>query len=496
MPAFESGIIIDGYRLIRKIGSGGFGTVWLCQLQATGEYLALKFIPASTPGILQKEKNALIQYRKKVNPLHSPHLLPIEHVNETADGLYYIMPLADGHGADSPTDIKWQPWTFRALLNAQKEKPSWFTSQEIIRYISPILDALQTLADANLVHRDVKPDNILIRNGNICLADISLLKEYTESSSLLTTPGYGAPSWYVETGGHIDMYSAATTLYTLLTGNHPDKLGRSRFLWPPQGKESLSPAEKSEWQRIHHIILKATDESPEDRFPDYTAFKNELNATSSLNTFQTFVQKIKHLNTDNSSQPSKASNELNRWKKILEEYEDQYKNLMGLHAHFITHTRFLLNNLRYTEVTPETLIKTTLDLKLLIQDANEITKLNERFYTEFNRATHLVQQKCEPLFAFANGWLPLNKLSSIYNSLKDKISWNADLSHNWGNEIQSLIINFIDNHLSKQNKQISKLKGIDDLKSDSSSNTQKEKLYRAVTEKEKFEKIKDYLLKQ
>jgi hypothetical protein len=72
------------------------------------------------------------------------------------------------------------------------------------------------------------------------------------------------------------MFGAATTLYTLLTGNPPDKMGRTAFRWPPQGESSLSAPEKTEWQRIHRIIRRAVDERPAERFQDFSTFAQIL----------------------------------------------------------------------------------------------------------------------------------------------------------------------------------------------------------------------------
>jgi len=72
------------------------------------------------------------------------------------------------------------------------------------------------------------------------------------------------------------MFGAATTLYSLLTGNPPDKMGRTAFRWPPQGESSLSAPEKQEWQRIHRIIRRAVDERPAERFQDFSTFAQAL----------------------------------------------------------------------------------------------------------------------------------------------------------------------------------------------------------------------------
>jgi serine/threonine protein kinase len=270
--------VLDGYRLIRFLGRGGFGEVWLCQSESMGDYRALKFIPTSNSDRLEKEYEALLHYRKAAARLRSPHLVPIEHVNRNEAGLYYVMPLADGGSAAIPTDPAWQPVSLTTLIHARAEMMAWFSSQEIIALIRPVLDALQTLSDAGLVHRDVKPENILFFNGQPCLGDISLLGADASEITRRGTPGYATPSWYI--GGHPDMYGAAATLYTLLTGNSPDKMGRSAFFWPPQGEKSLTPSEIAEWKRLHGIIRRATDEKVAERFVDFDAMVNSVAGVS------------------------------------------------------------------------------------------------------------------------------------------------------------------------------------------------------------------------
>lgn len=257
-------LVLDGYQLVRFLGRGGFGEVWLCRSQAMGDYRALKWIPVGHTDRLEKEYESLLHYRKAAAGIRSPHLVSIEHVNRNENGLYYIMPLADGISDYDPSHSDWQPKSLTSLIVAQSSMDHWFTSSEIINLIRPVLDALQTLSAAGLVHRDVKPENILFFNGHPCLGDISLMGEDASVITRRGTPGYATPSWYE--GGHPDMFGAAATLYTLLTGNAPDKMGRSAFLWPPQGRESLSDREQAEWQRLHQVIRRATEERIPERF--------------------------------------------------------------------------------------------------------------------------------------------------------------------------------------------------------------------------------------
>lgn len=267
---------LDGYRLIRLIGHGGFGQVWLCQSEALGDLRALKLIPAADSGKVQKEFESLSRYRAAASRLRSPSLMPVEHANVCAEGLFYIMPLADGFGAGDPTDPDWQPRTLASVIEEQHAVGTWFSSGDIISTMTPILKAVQMLSDAGLVHRDVKPENILYMNAMPCLGDISLLGNDSRHITRRGTPGYLAPSWYLESGGSPDMFGVATTLYSLLTGNPPDKMGRSAFRWPPQGEASLTASEKERWLRIHGLIRRAVDEHPAERFVDFQAFSDAL----------------------------------------------------------------------------------------------------------------------------------------------------------------------------------------------------------------------------
>ncbi len=266
----------DGYLILRQVGSGGFGEIWICQSEALGDLRALKFIPSNRAGCLDKEFHALGLYRNAASRLRSPSLMPVEHANLLSDGLFYVMPLADGISPGSPLDEGWQPKTLLTLLALQKAEPGWFSSGQVKGWMTSIIEGLQLLSDAGLVHRDVKPDNILFLNNSPCLSDISLLGEDAEQLTRRGTPGFSAPSWFIEGGGHPDMYGAAMTLYSLLTGNPPDKMGRANFRWPPQGESSLSSSEREEWLRMHAAIRRAVDERPAERFADFNLFARAL----------------------------------------------------------------------------------------------------------------------------------------------------------------------------------------------------------------------------
>jgi TPR repeat protein len=108
------------------------------------------------------------------------------------------------------------------------------------------------------------------------IADLSLLGEDLPQPSWRGTPGFAAPSWYLESGGHPDQYGAGATLFTLMTGNAPDKMGRAVYRWPPGGEKSLSKTQRKRWLAMQQVVYRATHETPSERFLDFLAMRFAL----------------------------------------------------------------------------------------------------------------------------------------------------------------------------------------------------------------------------
>ncbi len=346
--------ILDGYRLIRFLGRGAFGEVWLCRSETMGDYRAIKLISTLNPELLEKEYNSLLHYRKAAALLRSPYLIPIEHINRDDAGLYYVMPLADGVNPGEPADLTWRPLSLSEKILAQTTEPEWFSCKGIIAMVLPILQGLQTLSDAGLVHRDVKPENILFFNGEPCLADISLLGADGLVVTRRGTPGYATPTWY--NGGHPDMYGVAATLYTLLTGNSPDKMGRSVFIWPPQGESSLSESERTERKRLHAVISRATDENISQRFVNFASMAENLsqkvaskkklpNVFLSVLTVTgvavaTLVAAYRNKHAELESQSKVAHPIKSAVPELTEEQKNDYRALAGLVQGYLTDGKY------------------------------------------------------------------------------------------------------------------------------------------------------------
>ncbi len=271
MPKIPSFNIPD-YNWIKQIGSGGFGTVWMIRHQhITNTYSAIKLIPSHNVAAMEMELKALKNYQSIARRVQGHNLFPVEHIGYAGEGvsrhLYYIMPLADGLSKEiPPEDSNWKPKTLASLIEQQRTQVQWFSSEYIIETFIPVTKAVKALNKAGMMHQDVKPENIIFIEGESCLADFSLLRDDAIRQTRHGTPGFAAPTYYVETGGQPDMWGLAATLYSFLTGNPPDCIARANYRWVPQGESSLSPEERDEWLRIHRVIYKATNENPQERY--------------------------------------------------------------------------------------------------------------------------------------------------------------------------------------------------------------------------------------
>ncbi len=251
--------------------------MWLAYAEATNAPVALKVLDQGSAQSSVLELEAVKTYKKLALAGGESGLMSIDHVGLVEGKVFYVMPLADGEDpAVSPEDAAWKARTLSGDIARQRHAPAWFTPGEIAAWLAPICSAAQTLANAGLVHRDIKPDNLLFFRGQPVLSDVSLLRADTHTVTRIGTPGYSAPTWYVETGGKLDMFSLAATLFTFLTGNPPDKLGRATFRWPPQGEASLDPLAHTAWLHFHRIILRATHEEATERYLTFAALGDAL----------------------------------------------------------------------------------------------------------------------------------------------------------------------------------------------------------------------------
>lgn len=253
------------FDLRQRLGAGGFGTVFLADDTQLGRQVALK-IPKSSDG----NRRFLAEARAAAKLQH-PNIVTV-HDSGIMDGNLYIV-CAFVEGADLAATIRLRSWPLARLV-------TW------------IRDAARALAYSHsqgVVHRDVKPGNLLVgRNGQVYVADFGLARQVDESSSLtadgsiLGTPAYMAPEQAAgrtaEIGPHSDQYSLGVVLYEVLTGRRPflgnvHEVLQKVIHAPPPAPRSLHPKVPPE---LEAICLKTLAKDPQARYPSMSALADDL----------------------------------------------------------------------------------------------------------------------------------------------------------------------------------------------------------------------------
>jgi serine/threonine protein kinase len=204
-------VVLPDYDLLHPIGCGGFGAVWLGCNRHNGQFYAVKLL--SAPGAV--ELDGIRAYKQRV---HShPHLVPIEHVGVVGSWLYYTMPLADD--AKGAAVVR-MPADYEALtLQGYLQRHAPLPLDEVLAVADQLLAALEHLHAADLLHRDVKPGNVLRMQGVWRLGDMGLLTPGDRSEPDRGTRAFWPPERPRDRTA--DLYALGKTLYLALTAARP-----------------------------------------------------------------------------------------------------------------------------------------------------------------------------------------------------------------------------------------------------------------------------------
>ena len=260
--------------MVRLIGRGGFAEVFEVVDTDLQRRLAVKVLRSDLPwsvGTITRFK----QESRAIARLNHPNTVPIHFVGEGEGLVYYAMPYLEGR-------------TVAEVLRA--EGP--LSADYALRIVEPILDALQHAHDHGLVHRDVKPDNILLESatGRPLLVDFGIVKyldgpaHLTESGFIVGTPLYMSPEQALgsqSVDARSDVYGMGAVLFQLLTGAPPFEGTDSqeivgRHIREPVSSASLSRDNVPPW--ISAIVLRCMAKHPDDRYPTARAVLEAIRA--------------------------------------------------------------------------------------------------------------------------------------------------------------------------------------------------------------------------
>ena len=204
--------VFGGCRLIKKIGEGGMGVVYLAHHLALNKNVAVKILPPSFAMEEERVKRFVREARSAAQLEHS-NIIQIYNIAKHEDFYFIVMQYADGESLA------------RAIKREGKIKVL-----EALDIIRDVASALAVAHRKNIVHRDIKPENIMINsNGEIKLMDFGLARVLDVASNLsrtgdiLGTPYYLSPEQAQgqKVDGRADIYSLGVTLYYMLSGKKP-----------------------------------------------------------------------------------------------------------------------------------------------------------------------------------------------------------------------------------------------------------------------------------
>src|SRR5579883_888891 len=250
------GLTLGRYELRRRIAQGGMAEVYLAYDRRVRRQVAVKVLYGrDEPFVRRFEREALA-----VGALSHNHILPLYDFGEQSPWYYLVMPYVDG-------------CTLRDYLFRHKQ----LTLEETASFLSQIASALQYAHDHGVVHRDVKPSNILLRqDGYAYLVDFGLAKAIqgaevlTSVGAMVGTPEYMAPEQSNGVSDYrSDIYSLGIILYQMLTGQlpflaeSPVAVSLKHIQAIPISPRKLNSAIPLS---IEEVILKAMAKNPDDRY--------------------------------------------------------------------------------------------------------------------------------------------------------------------------------------------------------------------------------------
>lgn len=275
------GLQLGQYRLLRLLGSGGMGEVYLAEDARINHTVAIKVSqtgPTAYPhaNTTQDALRLFQREAKAIASLDHPHILPLLNYSEEEVGdtryIYIVMP--------------YRPEGSFARWLQQRGENALLSIPDVAFFINQAADALSYVHEHGIVHQDIKPSNFLLRANrehpqlpDLLLADFGIARfsvsTVSVSHAIRGTPVYMAPEqWIGEPVYATDQYALAILAYELLTGR-PPFLGRQEQVMYQHLHTQPAPASTLNRripEDIDAVLLRALAKRPDDRFPTVAAF--------------------------------------------------------------------------------------------------------------------------------------------------------------------------------------------------------------------------------
>ncbi len=268
--AFAPGSVVGPYRILEELGRGGMATVWKAYHEALERHVAIKVLH---PSFTEEEAflDRFQQEAKALARLSHPNIVPIHDYSEHQGSPYLVMRYVEGH-------------SLHRYLHGRR-----LSLGEVLEIVRPVGEALAYAHGQGVVHRDIKPGNIMLTfDGEVVLSDFGLAKlvekdEALARELLMGTPQYISPEQAKADplDNRTDLYSLGIVLFEMIAQRVPfdgdtpyDVIHRHIYDPPP----SVSAFRADLPSAIDEVLQIAMAKQPQDRYPDIQTMMADLEA--------------------------------------------------------------------------------------------------------------------------------------------------------------------------------------------------------------------------
>lgn len=263
--------LLGNYRILKKIGEGGMGAVYLARDVGLEREVAIKIISPE----LARSSHLMARFRVEAIAqarLNHPHIVTIHSFEQQEDTYYIVMEYMDGK-------------TLKEMLREKGKLPV----ELVLRIFLQLLEGITYAHRKGVLHRDIKPANIFVnpdgtvKIGDFGIAKVSGINGLTRVGAAVGTPLYSSPEQIrgEKMGTGTDIYSLGVTLYEMLTGVQPFKTGSGSDFEIQKAHLEKIPGNPSSFNpdvppTLDALVMKCLSKSPTQRFRSAEALKKAM----------------------------------------------------------------------------------------------------------------------------------------------------------------------------------------------------------------------------
>ncbi|HET8772131.1 MAG TPA: protein kinase [Thermoanaerobaculia bacterium] len=290
---------LGNYRLIEKLGAGGMGEVWRAEDKKLLRQVAIKILPAQLAADAEWKERFLREART-VAQLNHPNIATIYSIDEVGDSLFIAMELIAG----DPLSV---------MINRGPMLPA-----DAVRVAAHVADGLAEAHEKGIIHRDIKPDNILVSTRLVKILDFGIAKQIggtadpslTQGGMVMGTPHYMSPEQALgrSVDARTDIFSLGTVLYEMLSGAKPftgDAATQVLLQIVMQEPRDIALAAFGITPALAKIVRRCMSKQPADRYQSCLELRAALTDSLKEDPSRVKASQVPTLATRMTPQPAK-----------------------------------------------------------------------------------------------------------------------------------------------------------------------------------------------